>query len=99
MPDAPATLAARPAYAYPPRRLRAAEAARYLGLSESAFLALGLPEHRIGGTVGWLREVLDAYLDRQAAGGAAYTDPKAAAHALTQKILASRRQGRAAPAR
>jgi hypothetical protein len=50
-------------YAYPPRRLRAPEAARYVGLSETAFLGLALPSVRIGGTVGWLIEDLDAFLD------------------------------------
>ena len=62
-------------YAYPPRRLRVDEAARYCGLSETAFRALGLEPVRIGGTVGWLRDDLDAWLDRAA--GRAH----AAAHA------------------
>ena len=61
---------ARP-YAYPPRRLRAEEAARYVGLSETAFRALGIEPVRIGGTVGWLREDLDAWLDRAAGRGPA----------------------------
>ena len=64
MPDG----AAPPRYGYPPRRMRAEEAARYVGLSETAFLALGLSKHRIGGTVGWLIETLDAYLDGQPRG-------------------------------
>jgi hypothetical protein len=46
--------------------MRVAEAARYVGLSESGFRALGLPTVRIGDTVGWLREDLDAWLDAQA---------------------------------
>jgi predicted DNA-binding transcriptional regulator AlpA len=51
--------------------MRAEEAARYVGLSVTAFRALDLPQHRIGGTVGWLRDDLDAWLDRQAASTAA----------------------------
>lgn len=62
-------------YAYPPRRMRAEEAARYVGLSETKFRALNLPTHRIDGTVGWLRETLDAYLDQEAAGAVASTSP------------------------
>jgi predicted DNA-binding transcriptional regulator AlpA len=57
---------AGPRYAYPPRRMRVDEAARYVALSETAFRALALPTVRIGGTVGWLRDDLDAWLDRQA---------------------------------
>lgn len=57
---------AAPRYGYPPRRLRAEEAARYIGVSETKLRALGLPTVRIDGTVGWLRDDLDAYLDRQA---------------------------------
>lgn len=57
------------AYSYAPRVLRSAEAARYVGMSESAFLAhdrkpdpiaLG-PKAR-----GYLREDLDAMVDRLA---------------------------------
>jgi predicted DNA-binding transcriptional regulator AlpA len=65
-------------WAYPPRRLRVDEAARYVGLSETAFRALGLEPVRIGGTVGWLREDLDAWLDRAAGrahAAAAHADP------------------------
>ena len=62
-------------YGYPPRRMRVDEAARYCGLSETAFRALRLPEVRIGGTVGWLREDLDTWLDAQA--GRAATSPAA----------------------
>lgn len=65
-------------YAYPPRRMRVEEAARYVGLSETAFRALALPEVRIGGTVGWLREVLDAWLDARA-GREAPSPPQAPA--------------------
>ncbi len=57
---------AAPRFAYPPRRMRAPEAARYVGLSETAFRALDLPAVRIGATVGWLRDELDAWLDAQA---------------------------------
>ena len=64
MPADPVRVA--PRWGYPPRRLRAEEAARYVGLSETAFRALGLASVRIGGTVGWLREDLDAWLDRAA---------------------------------
>ena len=53
-------------WGYPPRRLRGEEAARYVGLSETAFRALGIEPVRIGGTVGWLRDDLDAWLDRAA---------------------------------
>jgi excisionase family DNA binding protein len=53
-------------YAYPPRRMRVEEAARYVGVSETAFRALDLPAVRVGGTVGWLREDLDAWLDARA---------------------------------
>lgn len=87
---------ARP-YAYPPRRLRVDEAARYVGLSETAFLALRLPVVTIGRTVGWMLEDLDRYLDQKRGSRPAYADPKAAAHALTQKILSGK--GRAAPPR
>lgn len=61
MPEAPV-----PRYSYPPRRLRVEEAARYVGLSVTAFRDLGLPSVRIGATVGWLLDDLDAYLDAQA---------------------------------
>jgi len=57
---------AGPRYAYPPRRMRVDEAARYVGLSETTFRALALPTVRIGGTVGWLKDDLDAWLDQQA---------------------------------
>jgi hypothetical protein len=49
---------------------------------------------RIGGTVGWMREDLDDWLDRQARRGAAlnaYPDAKAAVLAHAQAILARRR--------
>lgn len=58
-------------WSYPPRRMRVEEAARYVGLSVTAFRALDLPEHRIGGTVGWLRDDLDAWLDARAGRAAA----------------------------
>lgn len=58
-------------YAYPPRRFRAKEAARYIGVSETKLRALGLPTVRIDGTVGWLLEDLDAWLDRRAGRAAA----------------------------
>jgi predicted DNA-binding transcriptional regulator AlpA len=57
---------ATPRFSYPPRRMRIEEAARYVGLSETAFRSLDLPALRIGGTVGWLRETLDEYLDARA---------------------------------
>ena len=66
---------AGPRYAYPPRRMRVDEAARYVGLSETTFRALALPTVRIGGTVGWLRDHLDAWLDQQA-GRAAPSPPR-----------------------
>jgi hypothetical protein len=62
MPDA---LPPAPHYAYPARRMRVEEAARYVGLSVTAFRALALPAVRINGTVGWLRDDLDAWLDAQ----------------------------------
>ena len=62
MPDG----AAPQRWSYPPRRMRVEEAARYVGLSVTAFRALELPTVRIGGTVGWLRDDLDAWLDQQA---------------------------------
>ena len=55
--------------AYPPRRMRLPDAAHYVGLSESGFrdrVAPAVDPVRIGGTVGWLREDLDAWLDGQA---------------------------------
>jgi len=57
---------AGPRYAYPPRRLRVDEAARYIGVSETKLRALGLPTVKIDGTVGWMLEDLDRYLDAQA---------------------------------
>ena len=57
-------------FAFPPRLMRAAAAAHYLGMSESSFRATVAPELRevrIGGMVGWLREDLDAWLDARAA--------------------------------
>lgn len=84
---------AGPRYGYPPRRLRLAEAARYVGLSETAFRAIGLPAVRIGGTVGWLLDDLDAYLDRQAGRAAASQpapDARSIVHARAQQILAQR---------
>jgi predicted DNA-binding transcriptional regulator AlpA len=57
---------AGPRWPYPPRRMRVEEAARYVGLSVTAFRAIDLPTVRIGGTVGWLRDDLDAWLDAQA---------------------------------
>lgn len=56
---------------WPPRRLREDEAAYYVGLSASAFrVRCSVQPVRIGATVGWLREDLDAWLDRQRAGSA-----------------------------
>lgn len=51
-------------FAFPPRRLRVEAAAYYMGMSETAFRALGIEPVRIRGTVGWLREDLDAWLDQ-----------------------------------
>lgn len=53
-------------FAFPPRRLRVEAAAYYMGMSETAFRALGIASVRIGGTVGWLKEDLDAWLDQHA---------------------------------
>lgn len=61
-------------YAWPPRLMRAAAAAHYLGMSESAFrstVAPTLREVRIGAIVGWLREDLDGWLDARAGRSAA----------------------------
>lgn len=58
-------------WSYPPRRMRVEEAARYVGLSVTAFRDLDLPSVRIGGTVGWLRDDLDAWLDARAGRAAA----------------------------
>lgn len=52
-------------FAFPPRRLRVEAAAYYMGMSKTAFLALGIDPVRIGTTVGWLREDLDAWLDQK----------------------------------
>jgi predicted DNA-binding transcriptional regulator AlpA len=74
MPDG----ATAPRYGFPPRLMRAPAAAYYLGMSESAFrerVAPDVPPVRIGGIVGWLRESLDAWLDRQA--GADARSPQA----------------------
>ena len=57
---------AGPRYACPPRRMRAREAAHYIGVSKTKLRALGLPTVRIDGTVGWMIEDLDRYLDQQA---------------------------------
>lgn len=68
-------------FAFPPRLMRAAAAAHYLGMSESSFRATVAPELQkveIGGMVGWLREDLDAWLDARA-GRAASSQPVAAA--------------------
>lgn len=89
MPDG----AGSPRWSYPPRRMRLPEAARYVGLSETAFRALGLATVRIGGTVGWLRDDLDAYLDQQAGRAAASRpapDARSIVHARAQQILARR---------
>lgn len=86
-----------PPYAFPPRRMRIEAAAYYCGMSESAFhdrVAAEVDPVRIGGTVGWMREDLDDWLDRQARRGAAlnaYPDAKAAVLAHAQAILARRR--------
>jgi predicted DNA-binding transcriptional regulator AlpA len=64
-------------YAFPPRLMRAAAAAYYLGMSETAFRTTVAPtvaEVRIGGIVGWLREDLDAWLDARAGRAAASPD-------------------------
>jgi hypothetical protein len=58
-----------------PRRMRAREAAHYIGVSKTKLRALGLPTVRIDGTVGWMIEDLDRYLDQQA-GRAAPSQPR-----------------------
>jgi predicted DNA-binding transcriptional regulator AlpA len=86
-----------PPYAFPPRRMRIEAAAYYCGMSETAFRERVVAEVapvRIGGTVGWMREDLDTWLDRQAqreAASNAYPDAKAAVLAHAQAILARRR--------
>lgn len=58
---------AEPAYAYPPRGMRRGEAARYVGLSASAWdKREDRPEPVYIGpkTPVWFREDLDAWLDR-----------------------------------
>lgn len=57
----------RKAYAYPPKVMRRTEAARYVGLSLSAFdTHSGKPKAIMLGpqTPGWLRDDLDAWVDR-----------------------------------
>ena len=67
---------------YLPRRLRTAQAAEYMGVSETTFLARvkeGLyppPRKEIGATF-WLRDDLDAYINRQFGVGVA-NDERAA---------------------
>ena len=59
-------------YGYPPRVLRCAEAARYTGRSETAFrdqVAPAVPAVTLRGIKGWLREDLDAWIDREAGRG------------------------------
>ena len=46
---------------FPPRLMQAATAARYLGMSRTKFLTLGLPRKRVGGNVLYDRLDLDAY--------------------------------------
>lgn len=60
----------RVVYAYPSRRMRSADAAYYLAVSEATFLArvkAGIypPGQREVGVLLWLRDDLDAYIDRQ----------------------------------
>ncbi len=60
-------------FAFPPRLMRAAAAAHYLGMSESSFRATVAPQLQkveIGGMVSWRREDLDAWVDARAGGGA-----------------------------
>ena len=78
-------------FAFVPRRMRAATAAAYLDVSEQTFLdrvkaGAYPPGHRDGGIRVWLRDDIDALIDRQfcvagRAGGdvpAANDDPFAA---------------------
>lgn len=91
------TMHGMPPCAFPPRRMRIEAAAYYCGMSETAVrerVAAQVDPVRIGGTVGWMREDLDAWLDRQARQGTAsngYPDAKAAVLAHAQAILAPRR--------
>jgi len=57
-------------FAFPPRQMRAAAAAHYLGLSESTFLdrvkkGLYAPGALDGGARVWLRDDLDRIIDRR----------------------------------
>ena len=56
-------------FAFPPRVLRAAAAAHYCGIGESTFrerVAPALQAVTLAEVKGWLREDLDAWIDRQA---------------------------------
>lgn len=69
---------AAPRHAFPPRLMRAPTAAYYLGMSESAFratVAPAVPAFRTRGIVAWRREDLDAWVDRQPAGGGSLAEP------------------------
>ena len=78
-----------------PAAMRAKRAASYLDVSATWFMkhiapALS-PIRPSRAVVLYLRRDLDEWLDRQAGGGQAYLDPKAAIHAHIQKTLAKRR--------
>lgn len=51
-------------YAFPPRMMRASQAAYMLGIGKTTFLTLGLPKHKIGGCVVYDLHDIMAYADR-----------------------------------
>ena len=51
-------------YGYPPRLMKAREAARYLGMSESKFRSIGLTSKKPDGNRYWDVRDLDDYADQ-----------------------------------